>query len=247
MRVTLDQKSGLQDFSKLRHPFITWHLRSKKEKEDVPREIFNIFPWTSRGPPPICCSRPRSAVPSKPSANGNGYSKVTVGTPRQRIIAGMQRGKECARRSTRRGCIWCIWCVAAVLLCEALSGADRSDELRGWRRQRLQVEPHEPVSRGDSGAVGGWGGGDRAQGGGEGGRVAEIAEWRRQRSRACGVGEHIEGRWVVKAAGQVEENAPCCDQNILLREERDMLFCGEWDMPFEVLFPPEHRLPIYNW
>jgi len=145
----------------------------------------------------------------------------------------------------RHGFIWCIWCVAAVLLCEALAGTDRSADLREWRRQLLQVGPHEPVSRGDSGAVGGWG--DGAQGGGKGGRSAAMVKWRRQRNRACEAGEHIEGRWVVKAAGHVEENAPCCDQHIQNREERDMPFCGKWDMPFEVVFPPENRLPVKNW
>ena len=65
--------------------------------------------------------------------------------PKFRIIAGMQRGKKCARRGTRRGCIWCIWCVDALLLSEALAGTDRSAELREWRRQRLQVEPHELI------------------------------------------------------------------------------------------------------
>ncbi|KAJ1494602.1 hypothetical protein T484DRAFT_1764901, partial [Baffinella frigidus] len=145
----------------------------------------------------------------------------------------MPRGKE--RGAPRRIC-----CVAAVLLSAALACAERPTSLAEWRKRDQGEE-----------ADGDCGGGTGPQAGAEGGRSAELAQWRqrnRERRRACGVGEHIEGRWVAMPAGEEEAHAPCCD--LLREDERDMMFCGGGHMPNEVVFPPGQDvtpLRLYEW
>jgi len=108
-----------------------------------------------------------------------------------------------------------------------------------WKRHR--VEPHETDSRAASEAGGVGGQGDSAQGRG---RSASLAEWRRQRnasesherdgrgawgsavagvarSRPCRGGEYTDGRWVAKAAGELEP-APCC--HLFGPDEKTWLF-----------------------
>jgi len=67
---------------------------------------------------------------------------------------------------------------------------------------------------------------------------ASLMEWRRQRSRGrpCGVGEHTDGRWLYKTAGELTAHAPCCD--LSKEEQRDTAVCGPHPMPLEVHFPP---------
>ena len=62
------------------------------------------------------------------------------------------------------------------------TGRGRSASLAQWRRQCNRAELHEPNSRG-AGEAGGAGG---------------------ARGRPCGDGEHTDGRWVAKAAGEME-------------------------------------------
>jgi len=76
---------------------------------------------------------------------------------------------------------------------------------------------------------------------------ASLMEWRRRRSRGrpCGVGEHTDGRWVYKTAGELEAHAPCCD--LYKAEQRDTDVCGPHPMPLEVHFPPgEDVLPEHH-
>lgn len=101
----------------------------------------------------------------------------------------------------------CIRCIAALLLSAALACGEN------------QREPHEPDIRGASAA----GGGSDRETPGQG-RSASLAEWRRQRDLPCKGGEHTVGRWVAKAAGEME-GAPCC--HFYTENQED--FCGPRD------------------
>lgn len=100
-----------------------------------------------------------------------------------------------------------------------------SDSLAEWRRQRSRVEPHAPGGR-DAWEAGGAGGGSEvselARGGAGGGaemrsvHLSSIEDARDvrgtadeswdflPRDRPCGRGEHSDGRWVPKTAGEME-------------------------------------------
>ena len=126
----------------------------------------------------------------------------------------------------------CISCIVAVLLGVALASGERSASLEEWRRERNRVaawrrnrsvEPHEPDSRGASEA------------GGAGG----------VRGRPCGVGEHTDGRWVAKSAGEMEvAPPPCCKYDVHngKTDPQDREVCGAKPPPW-MADTPDPRFP----
>ena len=130
-----------------------------------------------------------------------------------------------------------------VSMVRCSSNDEMSALLMEWRRQRNRIAPHERDSRATSEAGGGSKREDGNQSGAGRGRSASLVDWRRRRSRAeppdtssteareavgsgagrdrpCGGGEHTDGRWVIKSAGEKEEGRPCCHYF-----EPDELFC----------------------